>query len=228
MNNFHDQKNSSSFSASLKKEWYIPVLILFSLTVGLYMYPQLPDKIPTHWNIRGEIDGWTVKSVWVWLLPLLNLGLYALMLLLPRIDPRKENYAKFSGTYRFIRLALVIFMTLIYLVTIAVALGFPLKVDLLVKVSVSLLLVIMGNYMGKVRQNYFVGIKTPWTLAKEEVWRRTHRFTGSLWVAIGSLDIVLSFIPTTWASITLFASFILMAIFPLVYSYLEYCKLPDK
>jgi uncharacterized membrane protein len=225
MNNFNERNSSISFTAILKNEWYIPALILFSLAFGLYMYPELPGKVPTHWNIRGEIDGWTVKSLWVWIFPLFNLGIYALLLLLPSIDPRKQNYAKFSGTYRIIRLVLVLFITLLYLVTIAVALGIPLKVDLLVKVSVSLLFVILGNYMGKVRQNYFVGFKTPWTLANEEVWRKTHRFAGPLWVVIGSIDVVLSFISAAWASITLFASFILMALIPLVYSYLEYRKI---
>jgi len=209
----------------LKKEWYIIILILATLAFGIYVYPQLPDKIPTHWNIHGEVDGWSGKAFGVYFFPLLNLILYPLMILLPRIDPRRQNYIHFSGPYKIIRIILHIFFAVIYIITLLVALGYPLKVDFIVKFSVSLLFIVLGNYMGKFKHNYFVGIKTPWTLANEEVWVKTHRFSAPLWVAMGFLGMVLSFIQQPWASYITFASYIVIGIVPVIYSYLLYRKL---
>lgn len=213
---------------NLKKEWYILAIILASLAFGIYVYPQLPDKIPTHWNIRGEIDGWSGKAFGVYFFPLLNLILYPLMILLPKIDPRRQNYAHFSKTYKLLRITLHIFFAAIYIISLLVALGYPLRVDFIVRLAVSLLILIIGNYMGKFKHNYFVGIKTPWTLASEEVWVKTHRFGAPLWVIAGLLGIVLSFFRQAWAGYLSIGSFIVIAIVPIIYSYLIYRKLQNK
>lgn len=210
---------------NLKKEWYIIIIILASLAFGIYVYPQLPDKIPTHWNIHGEVDGWSGKAFGVYFFPLLNLILYPLMILLPRIDPRRQNYLHFSKPYKIIRIVLHIFLAAIYIVTLLVALGYPLRVDFIVRFSVSLLFLIIGNYMGKFKHNYFVGIKTPWTLANEEVWVKTHRFGAPLWVAAGLLGMALSFFQQPWSSYLTFASILVITIVPIIYSYLLYRKL---
>lgn len=226
--NKQNNPKAISILETVKRDWYILVFILASLAAGLYFYPQLPDKIPSHWNIRGEVDGWSSKNFAVWFFPLLNMGLYFMMILLPKIDPRKANYTRFAGSYRIIRLVLIVFLTGIYCVTLISGLGYSIKVDIIVKVSVSFLILILGNYMGKFQHNYFVGIKTPWTLASEEVWRRTHRMAGPLWVSAGVLGIILSFIPSTWASITLFASFMVIAFIPMIYSYILYRQIENK
>lgn len=228
MNNKRNISETTSILDAVKKDWYILFLILASLLAGIYFYPQLPDKMPSHWNIRGEVDGWSSKNFAVWFFPLLNLGLYLMMILMPKIDPRRANYARFSGAYRAIRIVLIVFLTGIYCVTLLSGLGYSIKVDTIVKVSVSLLILIMGNYMGKFQHNYFVGIKTPWTLANEEVWRKTHRMAGPLWVCAGVLGIILSFIPAVWASMTLFATFMVIAFLPMVYSYIVYRQIGNN
>lgn len=209
----------------IKKEWYIIILILASLAFGIYVYPQLPDKIPTHWNIHGEVDGWSSKAFGVYFFPLLNLFFYPLMIFLPLIDPRRKNYTYFSKPYKIIRIVLHIFLAAIYIVTLLVALGYPLRVDFIVRFSISLLFIIIGNYMGKFKHNYFVGIKTPWTLANEEVWVKTHRFGAPLWVAVGFLGMVLSFFQQPWASYLTFGGILVIATVPVIYSYLLYRKL---
>lgn len=223
-----NQLDSASLLSIIKRDWYILLLIVASLLAGLYFYPQLPEKMPTHWNIHGEVDGWSGKNFAVWFFPLVNLGLYFMMILLPKIDPRKANYTRFAGSYRVIRILLIVFLTGIYCVTIISGLGYDIKVDTIVKVSVSLLILVFGNYMGKFQHNYFVGIRTPWTLANEEVWRKTHRMAGPLWAGAGVLGIVLSFIPGTWASRTLFASYLVIAFLPMVYSYILYRQIEKR
>lgn len=209
----------------LKKEWYIFAIILASFAFGLYIYPELPDKIPTHWNIRGEVDGWSGKNFGVFFFPLINLACYPLFLWLPRLDPRRANYEKFGRTYTIIRVTLHLFFAVLYVISLLAALGYPLDINLIVKFIVSLLILIFGNYMGKLKHNYFVGIKTPWTLANEEVWNRTHRFAAPLWVAAGALGMVLSFFHQSWTAYLMFGGIIAAAFIPCVYSYLLFRKL---
>ena len=220
MNKLPDNNNGFSLISVLKKEWYILLLILATFLIGLYFYPDLPAKVPTHWNIRGEIDGWSTKTFAVWFFPLLNLGIYFMMLLLPRIDPRRDNYKRFEGPYNLIRLALHIFFAFVYLLSLYAAFGHEVKVDILVKSSMSLLFIILGNYMAKIKHNYFVGIKTPWTLASEEVWTKTHRFAGPFWVSAGVLGLALSFVRATWAGYLFFGAIMIMVFIPMIYSYI--------
>jgi len=212
---------------TMKKDWFIFVLILAPLAIALWFYPQLPDKMPTHWDIYGNVDGYSSKAFAVFFFPLLNLGIYLLMVLAPKIDPRRENYARFGGAYRLIRIFLIIFLSGLYLATLLAGLGYAVKVSLLVKVAVSLLFIVMGNVMGKFRHNYFVGIKTPWTLANEEVWYKTHRFAGKIWVASGLVCLILSLWDAAWASYLFFAIIMFMAFLPMVVSYLYYRQLQE-
>ena len=210
---------------TMKNDWYLLVIILIPLAIALYLYPELPAKLPSHWNIYGEIDGYSSKPFAVWFFPLLNLGIYFMMIILPKIDPRRENYLRFGKSYRIIRILLIIFLAILYLVTILAGLGYPVKVDLLVKLGVSLLLLVMGNVMGKFQHNYFVGIKTPWTLANEEVWRKTHRVASKIWVGAGLACFILSIIGTLWANYAFFAIIMLIAFVPIVMSYVYYRQL---
>lgn len=220
----NQEKANQGFLEQVKREWYLLLLILATFLFGLYVFPQLPEQVPSHWNIHGEIDGWTTKNFAVWFFPLLNLGLYLLMLFLPNLDPRKENYVRFAGAYRLIRIILLIFLAVLYMVTLLVALGYPLKVDFIVKALVAVLFLLIGNYMGKFQHNYFVGIKTPWTLASEEVWRQTHRLAGPIWVTGGVFGLILSFFQTPLAGILTFTVYILIALIPVVYSYFAFRK----
>ena len=154
----------------------------------------------------------------------LALGLYLLMLLLQLIDPRRDNYTRFAGAYRLIRWGLVILMGALYTVTVGVALGYNLNVSLFVKGSIALLLTLIGNIMGQVKFNYFVGIKTPWTLASEEVWRRTHRLASWLWVVGGLICFALAPVQSLWSTYAFFGCVTAMVLVPVVFSYVVFRK----
>lgn len=228
MNDNTNQQTKPTLLSVIKGEWYILVLILATLAIGLYLYPQLPAKVPTHWNFKGQVDGWSSKTFAVWFFPLLNLGLYFMMLLLPKIDPRRDNYARFAGAYKVFRLILSFFFALIYMAALLAGLGYPLRIDFFVRFSISLLFLVLGNYMGKIQPNYFVGIKTPWTLANEEVWRKTHRFAGPLWVGAGAAGVLLSFFQAAWSATLMITLFVLMGLVPVVYSYLLFKRITNK
>lgn len=203
------------------------LLILGSLAAGAYLYDLLPDRVPSHWNIRGEIDAYSSRFWGAFGIPLLNAGIYVMMLVTPLIDPRRENYRKFAGAYRVFRTVFVVFMTGVYLLVLASAFGYRIPVDRAVMAGISILFLVMGNYMGQVRHNYFVGFKTPWTLANEQVWQKTHRLGGRLWVAAGAIGLVASLLGGTWGGVLLGISIGAAAIIPMVYSYVEFKRMQN-
>ena len=207
---------------TILSELPLVLLILGSLAAGALLYDLLPDRVPSHWNIRGEIDGYSSRFWGAFGIPLLNAGIYVMMLVMPLIDPRRENYRKFAGAYRVFRTVFVVFMTGVYLLVTASVFGARIPVDRAMMAGISILFLIMGNYMGQIRHNYFVGIKTPWTLANEQVWQKTHRLGGRLWVAAGTLGLIASLISGTWGGLLLGTSLGAATIIPMVYSYVEF------
>ena len=209
---------------NIKKELPIILIIIMMFAASIYFYPQLPDKIPTHWNFKGEIDGYSGKLTGAFLIPVMNIIMYGLFIFMPVLDPKKENYKLFESTYIYFRYLFHIFFLGMHGLIIAAALGYNVDTGRLVTLAVSLLLMLMGNVMGRLKHNYFVGIKTPWTLADEEVWRKTHRLGAILWTAGGLMGVIMSLLRQimVWVFIAVIA---VMTFIPIVYSYLIFSKL---
>jgi len=212
----------------LRADWPDILLILVSLVAGALVYPYLPDQVPSHWNIRGEVDNYSSRLWGAYGIPLLNTGIYLLMLLLPLIDPRRDNYDKFFKTYQVLKLMIICFLTGIYVIIVLAAMGYNVSVDRLVTLGVSLLIIVIGNFMGKIRHNYFVGIKLPWTLANEDVWQKTHRMAGPLWVVAGFAGVVGAIIGGQTAAVLLFGGLTVSVVVPAIYSYLLYRRINDN
>jgi len=209
---------------NIKKELPIILIIIMMFAVSIYFYPQLPEKIPTHWNFKGEIDGYSGKLSGAFLMPVMNIIMYGLFIFIPAIDPKKENYKLFESTYIYFRYLFHIFFLGMHGLIIAAALGCSVDTGRLVTLAVSLLLMLMGNVMGRLKHNYFVGIKTPWTLANEEVWRKTHRLGAILWTAGGLAGVIMSLLRLSmgWTFIAIIA---VMTFIPIVYSYILFNRL---
>lgn len=154
---------------------------------GLAALPFLPNPTPIHWNAAGEVDGYGSPLLAALLTPAIATAIVLLTPLLPRIDPRGERYVAFQDTYQRFMGAIVLFLTAVQLVTLGYALGLPVPVATTITVGAGLLLALIGNELARVQPNFFVGIRTPWTLADPEVWRRTHRVGGRAFVALGAL-----------------------------------------
>jgi uncharacterized membrane protein len=215
-----NQNEQQSLGATLKEDWPLIVLIAATFLVGAVLYPHLPEQVPGHWNVAGEVDRYVSRFWGAFLGPLVSLGIYLLMVFLPALDPRWQNYEKFGSSYRVLRLAIPGVLIIIYLLTLAAAIGYQVKVGMLVQAFVSILFIMIGNVMGLIRPTFFVGIRTPWTLADDEVWRKTHRLAGPLWVLAGFIGLVTALLPPPWNAIGLLAPLFLAAILPAVYSYL--------
>jgi uncharacterized membrane protein len=162
-------------------------LIAAMFATAALSWPYLPAHIPVHWNLQGEVDHYGGKFTGLLLLPLVTLGLYALLLVLPRLDPGYVNYPSFAGTYNVIRIALVVFQAVLYAVIVLAAFGQPLDVGAFVTLGVGVLFVVLGNVMGKIRPNWFVGVRTPWTLSSKLSWNKTHRLAGWVFIILGPL-----------------------------------------
>lgn len=208
----------TQFGIALNK-FTLALLVVYWLICASF-YPSLPDQVPTHWNLQGQVDGYSHKVVAAFIMPALPLFIYVFMTIIPKLDPKRENYQKFAATYEKIRLSIVALMGIFTLLPLLSALGYDIDVSLLVKIILPFLFIIIGNYMGKIRFNYFTGIRVPWTLASEEVWNKTHRLGGKLMVAGGFIGLLSAFAPPTYGFVILMAAIFAPLVIAIGYSYL--------
>jgi len=198
----------------------LSVLILSFIGV-IGILPSLPHLVPLHWNIEGKIDNWGSKY-WMILLGSLPLLSYGLFFLVPKFDPRRESYEKHEKAYQIFITVFSLFMVFLVWLTIGVALKYPVNVPLVVCFGMGILFFVIGNYMGQIRPNYTFGIKTPWTLASETVWKKTHRLGGILFILNGLFMMIAPFIALQFAFYGMFIFAIGSTIYLFGYSYYLY------
>lgn len=210
----------------LKGEWLFWIIMLLPFLYIPFIWDKLPESIPTHWDFQGEINGYSSKTSGTLFLPLLNICMYFLLLLIPKIDPRKKNYQYFGHTYRNIRLLLVVFMTTMFFVVMQIAIGAMAMDSNAVLILIFGVIAVFGNFMRTIRSNFFIGIRTPWTLDNPEVWRKTHEMGGKLWFYTSLIGIVfLLFIGKKYISWFAVSYLCVIVIYPVLYSYLLFRKL---
>ena len=210
----------------MKRKWLAPAFLVLMVLVGAAAYSFLPAQVPSHWNAAGAIDAYTSRFWGVVLLPLLSLGLWLLLLVLPRIDPRRANYAQFTGTYQLIINMLLAFLAVIYATTLLAGLGIAVDVARIIGCLTGLLFIGIGNELGRVTPNFFVGVRTPWTLADPEVWRKTHRVAGRAMVIAGFVVLVSAvLLPIAWLAMVILASTLGFAVVAVGYSYVTWQQL---
>lgn len=178
----------------MKRQWFGLFLLLLVVIGTCFSYPYLPEQVGVHWNYKGVPDQFGNKSYGVFLLPVIMLVLYLLTMILPKIDPKKSNYERFQDTYFRIMNGILFFLFLFQAAQITSSLGIV-NPKYVVPELVGLLFIFIGNLSPKFKPNYFVGIRTPWTLASEEVWKKTHRFGGKVFVISGLLLLLVPVVP---------------------------------
>ena len=204
------------------------VLMAAMFIASAAVWSSAPDSIPVHWDITGQADRYGGKAEGLLMLPAVTVGLYLLLLFLPRLDPKRANYDKFAGVYRIIRTILVVFMAGLHAVVIASVLGAGIDVGMAVMVMAGLMIAVLGNYFGKLKQTWFVGIRTPWTLSSELSWRKTHQLGGKLFVGFGLLLALAGLIGQDWLFYAAFGLFFASIVFLVVYSFIIWKSDPDR
>ncbi len=196
--------------------WVISVLPV--ILVGVF-YTHLPEQVPMHWGFDGKVS---CEAKWqLFIVALLSPVMQAMFVLLPKIDPQKKNYDKFRDGYDLFQLSMM--LLLFMLVSVVIVEAFrpgTVNVPMIVSAFCSVLFILLGNMMPKFRQNYFCGIKNPWTLSSEKVWTRTHRLAGRMMFMSGLIGLCGAFVPNDIAKfITLFVPVMVASIVPTVFSY---------
>ncbi len=213
----------------MKKYFAELILIVISLLPYAYLWliwEQLPDTVPTHFNFQGQADDWSSKSTLLYLPGLLGIGIYLLMLILPSLDP-KNKLRDMGQKFFTIRLILALFMTALSLYILYASWDGRMNGPNFIMLIMGAFFAALGNYLQAVRPNYFVGIRTPWTLENEEVWKSTHRLGGKIWMIGGLMILLLALIRnhTVLISILFGVIMTIMVLVPVIHSYRKFRQL---
>lgn len=204
----------------MKRNYFLiaAFLIVATLIVSLIVYPQLPSRVPMHWNLRGEVNRYGDKLE-IFLMPAAMAVIALLFAALPWLSPRRFEVDTFRTTYLYIMILVLAFMAYIHALHLWAAFSKPLDMNRALLGAAFLLLALLGNVLGRVRRNFFIGVRTPWTLASEKVWDATHRFAARVFVLaglLGLLSLVVSASPVT--GLVIFgAAALASALYSLVY-----------
>ncbi|HOT21692.1 MAG TPA: SdpI family protein [Sedimentibacter sp.] len=195
------------------------VICLLPIILSLILYDKLPDRMPIHWDIKGNPDNYGSKAFATIGLPLMMAGLNFITHFALNTDPKRANP---SVVLKVIGKLTIPFMTVTLVpITIFAGLGYKIPIEKIVHAFVGVLFIIIGNYLPKSKQNYTVGIKLPWTLNNETNWNKTHRLAGYLWILGGLLMLVNSFLQIYWMPVFIVIMSCVVLI-PAVYSYILY------
>lgn len=170
---------------SASRKWSPLIVPLLALAVSLYAWPRLPERVPTHFGVGGAPDGWGSRAMGALLMPAVMAFIVGVFRVLPAIDPRRENWAKMRGFVDAMLWSVLLLMLALHVAIIAYALGAPVNIDAVGRGGIGVLFIVLGVLLPRAQPNWFVGIRTPWTLSNDRVWARTHRVGGRLFVAAG-------------------------------------------
>lgn len=199
------------------------ILIAGAALAGLLLWNQLPDPMASHWNVNDQVDGYMPKVWGVFLMPLVTLGLFVLFLVLPSIDPLKANIAQFRDAFNLFIVLMVAFMLYVHALTLAWSLGYTgFNMSTAMLPAMGLLFVLIGSLLRKAKRNFFIGIRTPWTLSSDTVWDKTHQIGAVLFMASGVLAVIGGLVGGTTAFWMLFIPLIGSTLFLVTYSYVLY------
>ena len=204
-----------------KSELIVLGIILLSFIVGIYFYPQMPEKMASHWNAQGHVDGYMSKFWGLFLMPMLSVGLFLLFIAIPKIDPLKHNIDRFREYYDKFVVLIIVFLFYLYLLTIFWNIGIRFNMNQLLVPAFSILFYYCGILIENARRNWFIGIRTPWTLSNEVVWRKTHKIGGKLFKIAGIVALLGVFF-YRYALFFVLVPVILVTVYTIVYSYVEY------
>lgn len=210
---------------TLKKELPLIGIVLAPFVYLAIIWNKLPEKVPTHWNYKGEADKWGDKYSLIALLFLLPVLTYVLMLVIPKIDPKKKIQLM-GGKYYQLKFILVLFMSTLAFIILNLSVNQSTSSPNLIFIPIGVLFIALGNYFKVIQPNYFIGIKTPWTLENKEVWKSTHSLAGKLWIAGGLIIVLCSLTIANSIFIYVFGGVVaIISLVPIVYSYFKFKKL---
>lgn len=219
---------NNPIKTSLKTEALPIAIIVISWIASAYFFLHFPDRVPTHWGINGEINGWSGKAFGAFFLPALNTCLYLMFLALPYIDPKKENYKKFAPAYHVFKNVILVILFAIYLMSGFAGLGYRIDMGLWVPVLIGIMFAVMGFSMEKLKLNWLIGFRNMWTLSSENVWNKTNKLAGKVMILSGVLIALTGFIPPHFILPVFVLAILLIIFLPNIASYIWYRQETNK
>ena len=208
---------------SARTTWILVVCLVAATVAGsAWAYTRLPETVPIHWNLEGKADGFGSRAVAVGILPAAMVGMALLLAALPWLSPKKFEIDSFRETYHYIIVLIIGLFAALHAVILAQTMNRELNMIRLLLCVLFVFFALMGNVMGKIRRNFYVGIKVPWTLASDRVWNETHRLAAWLWVAAGVVGLLFAWTP--WFLVG-FGVLGVAVVVPILYSLMLYKRL---
>ncbi len=209
--------------------WLILLLVAANCAFVAVLHTQLPERVPTHWNMHGQADDWGSKWTFTLLMPSVQAGIAGLMLVLPLLGPLRRNMQDFRVIYGRIAVAISLMLFALSVIIGLKTAGADIPIGTAVAMVLGLSFVVLGNWFGKIRRNFYVGIRTPWTLASDYVWDRTHRLGGRLFVLAGAVVALVAPFVAEWIVFIVLMTCVLGAsLWTIVYSYVCYRRHGEK
>ncbi|VVB73388.1 Uncharacterised protein [uncultured archaeon] len=202
-------------------------IVLLSVLIGIVLYPSMPDMMASHWNAAGQVDGYMPRFWGLFLMPIISAVLLGLFVMIPKIDPLAKNIRKFRKQFDMFVLLLMLFMIYIYLLTIGWNFGVRFGMGQALSPALALLFYYAGVMMEESKRNWFIGVRTPWTMSSDRVWNETNRMGGKLMRAAGVIALLGVVFPDL-AFVLILAPALAFAVFSVVYSYVLFRKGPKR
>jgi uncharacterized membrane protein len=202
-------------------------MVIISIAAGVLLYPTMPERVASHWNMHGEADGYSSKALGIFLLPALSALLLFFFMLIPKIDPLGKNIESFRKYYDGFILSFTGFMSYVYILTLLWNMGARFNMSQALSPAFGALFYYLGILTENAKRNWFVGIRTPWTMSSDAVWDKTHRRSGKLFKAAGIIALLGALIPE-YAILLMIVPVISVAAYSVVYSYVVYSRQNKK
>lgn len=208
---------------SIRRTVLVVFLIsLVGLAFSLWAAPRLPEMVPSHWNAAGQVDGYSSRALALWLMPALAFGIGLLLIYLPKIDPLRANVDRFRGAYHWVVVGFAVFMTYMHIITLSAGLGVEINMLYVMLPAMAVLFFGLGFVIERALPNWFIGIRTPWTLSSPTVWQKTHRLGGLAFKVSAVLILVGLLFPAEVGFWFTLVPLMLTAFGTIIYSYFAY------
>ena len=204
----------------MKQRWLGFTFAVAALVFSAAVYSRLPEQVPTHFNLAGEPDDWTGRFWATFMMPVMGILIYLMFHLFPRISPRRANLERFEDTYWLIANATIGFLAALHVLVLGRALGWPIDITSAMLLGVGAMFMVIGNVLPRTRSNWWIGIRTPWTMESESVWRATHRLAGKTFMIGGAITIIGALLPADIRPWVAMGALGIGGFIPVVYSYL--------
>jgi len=206
-----------------KVEIAVLAIILISFAIGIYLYTQVPESLASHWNEKGQVNAYMPKFWGLFLMPIISVALFLLFIAIPKIDPLKQNIAKFRKHFDRFVILVMLFLFYIYLLTIFWNLGFSFNLIRALVPAFAILIYYVGVLLENTKRNWFIGIRTPWTMSSDKVWEKTHKLGGKLFKITGGVSLF-GIVFAGFAFYLIVLLIFAVVIYVVAYSYFEFKK----